>query len=81
MCSRPINNQLVAGLSVNARAALRATVSIAEGTGTGQRGVFNLGNNGTAEFTAAVARGEPLVFTDNTGVALLDLLLRFKTRS
>ena len=56
-------------------------MSIAEGTGTGQRGVFNLGNNGTAEFTAAVARGEPLVFTDNTGVALLDLPLRFKTRS
>ena len=65
MCSHPINNQLVAGLSVNARAALRATVR-AEGTGTGQRGVFNLGNNGMAEFTAAVARGEPLVFTDNT---------------
>ena len=64
MCSHPINNQLVAGLSVNARAALRATVR-AEGTGTGQRGVFNLGNNGMAEFTAAVARccagvdGEP----------------------
>ena len=56
-------------------------MSIAEGTGTGQRGVFNLANNGMAEFTAAVARDEPLVFTDNTGVALLDLPLRFKTRS
>jgi hypothetical protein len=56
MCSCPTNNQLVAGLSVNARAALRATVSIAEGTGTGQRGVFDLGNNGTAEFTAAVGK-------------------------
>ena len=25
----------------------------AEGTGTGQRGVFNLGNNGMAEFTGS----------------------------
>lgn len=40
-------------------------------------GVINLGNNGTAEFTAAVAKGERLVFTDDTGTLVLDTPRRF----
>jgi hypothetical protein len=44
----------------------------------GDHGVIDLGNNGTAQFTAAVGKGETLVFTDDTGTLVLDEPKRFK---
>ena len=44
----------------------------------GDKGVIEVGDEGAAAFTAAVAKGEMLVFTGNTGTALMDRPLRFK---
>jgi hypothetical protein len=44
----------------------------------GKKGVVDLGDNGTAQFTAGIAKGETLVFTDATGTLLLDAPRRFK---
>jgi fibronectin-binding autotransporter adhesin len=44
----------------------------------GQHGVIDLGNYGTAVFGSSVTKGETLVFTDDTGTALLYTPISFK---